>query len=226
MITFFIIGNIASGKSCATRYLEARGARRIDLDELAKSLYQPGSQLVADVADEFGWDVLDASGGIRRDVLARRAFADPEAVERLNAIVRPRIKHQLGSLLLPANCCSTLVPSYPLTVVEVSAPQGFEDAFGLADEVVAITAPLELRRERAIRRGMSPDDFERRAEVQPSEEQLCALAGTVIDNAAADGSLFDRLDALVAAQGIDLPVSPATARQGVAAGSPLEAPHA
>ena len=56
MFTVFVLGNIASGKSTACRYLESRGAMLIDLDELAKSLYVPGSEIVNALAEEFGWD--------------------------------------------------------------------------------------------------------------------------------------------------------------------------
>ncbi len=202
MITLFLIGNIASGKSTAARYLERRGALRIDLDELAKDLYQPGSAVVDEIAAEFGWDVVNANGGIDRAVLADRAFATPEDTARLNAIVHPVVLEQLGLRLLPANCCSVMVPEHPFAVVEVSAPEGFEDAFALADEVVAITAPLEARRVRAIERGMDADDFDRRAECQPSDERLLALATRSIDNSAADDSLFDSLDALLEELGV------------------------
>lgn len=202
MITLFLIGNIASGKSTAARYLERRGALRIDLDELAKDLYQPGSAVVDEIAAEFGWNVVNANGGIDRAVLADRAFATPEDTARLNAIVHPVVLEQLGLRLLPANCCSVMVPEHPFAVVEVSAPEGFEDAFALADEVVAITAPLEARRVRAIERGMDADDFDRRAECQPSDERLLALATRSIDNSAADDSLFDSLDALLEELGV------------------------
>lgn len=202
MITLFLIGNIASGKSTAARYLERRGALRIDLDELAKALYQPGSAVVDEIAAEFGWDVVNANGGIDRAVLADRAFATPEDTARLNAIVHPVVLEQLGLRLLPANCCSVMVPEHQFAVVEVSAPEGFEDAFALADEVVAITAPLEARRVRAIERGMDADDFDRRAECQPSDERLLALATRSIDNSAADDSLFDSLDALLEELGV------------------------
>ncbi len=202
MFTIFLIGNIASGKSCASRYLERRGALRIDLDELAKGLYQPGSAIVDDIAAEFGWDVLDADGGIDRARLARRAFASPADAERLNAIVHPVLLEQLGNRLVPANCCSVMVPAHDLAVVEVSAPAGFTDAFALADEVVAVTAPVEVRRRRAIARGMDPADFDARAECQPSEEEIRSMATAVIDNAAGDDGLFEALDALLAADGV------------------------
>ncbi|MDY2776848.1 MAG: dephospho-CoA kinase [Collinsella sp.] len=204
MFTLFLLGNIASGKSTAARHLERRGALRIDLDELAKSLYQPGSSIVSEIADAFGWDVLAADGGIDRARLARRAFASPEDTARLDAIVHPVLIEQLAHRLIPANCCSVMVPDHGLAVVEVSAPAGFADAFPLADEIIAITAPKEVRRDRAIERGMSPEDFDARAACQPSEDDLRALATRVIDNARGDGSLFDALDAWLAERGLDL----------------------
>lgn len=207
MITFFLIGNIASGKSTAARYLERRGAMRIDLDQLAKDLYQPGSAVVEAIAEEFGWDVLDPAGGIDRAVLARRAFDTPEDAARLNGIVHPILLEQLGLRLLPANCCSVMVPDHQLAVVEISAPAGFTDAFALADEVIAVTAPLDVRRRRAVERGMTADDFDRRAECQPTEEDLIALATCVIDNKRADDSLFRELDALVDRYDLELPAA-------------------
>lgn len=226
MFTLFLLGNIASGKSTAARYLESRGALRIDLDELAKGLYVPGSDLVQDIASAFGWDVLDAEGGVRRHVLAARAFSTPEDTARLNALVHPALLRQLTHRLLPTECCTARVPAWPLAVVEVSAPAGFEDAFGLADGVVAVSAPRELRRQRAIERGMDAGDFDRRADVQSTEAELAALADAVIDNAAADDSLFAALDAYLAERGVDLgdapdaAPAPAAGTAGVAAPAP------
>lgn len=202
MYTLFLIGNIASGKSTAAHYLEKRGARRLDLDTMAKALYIPGSSLVQSIADAFGWDILDCEGGIRHPLLAERAFSSPDATARLNAMVHPVLVEQLGHMLLPANCCSTMIPDFPLTVVEVSAPAAFTDAFGLADEVMAISVPLDVRRIRALERGMSADDFDRRADVQPSEHDLCALASSVIDNTAADDGLFAALDTWLDERGL------------------------
>lgn len=201
MFTVFVLGNIASGKSTACRYFKSRGALLIDLDELAKSLYVPGSDIVNSLAEEFGWDILDEQGGIRRNVLASRAFVSSDAVARLNDIVHPVLIEQLSLRILDPVCCTVSFPRYPFAVVEVSAPTGFEDAFGLADEILVISAPLAIRRERAIHRGMEPSDFDARSACQPDEASLCSLATTVIDNEAGDNSLFEQLDAWLARHG-------------------------
>ena len=181
MFTVFVLGNIASGKSTACRYLKSHGAMLIDLDELAKSLYVAGSDIV--------------------NVLAARAFASPDTVARLNGIVHPVLIEQLSLRILDPVCCTVSSPRYPFAVVEVSAPTGFEDAFGLADEILVISAPLAVRRERAIHRGMESSDFDARSACQPDEASLCNLAITVIDNAAGDNSLFEQLDAWLARHG-------------------------
>ena len=204
MKTIFIIGNIASGKSAAARHLESRGALRIDLDELARSLYVPDSALVDAIASEFGPEVLDTDGGIDRAALARRAFVSPEDTARLDALVHPVLVGQLANRLMPGVGCAAKLPAAPCTVVEVSAPQGFAEAFGLADTVIAVTAPREVRRQRACGRGMGPADFDRWAAVQPDEAELRALADHVIDNTAGSDALFDALDRVVEGLGIEL----------------------
>ncbi len=203
MFTLFVIGNLASGKSTATHYLASRGARRIDLDQLAKDLYVPGSDVVAVLADAFGSDILDENGAVRPRVLAERAFATPEQTRALNDIVLPLVYERLNNMLLPCACMATERSLPALTVVEVSLAREFSYAFPLADEIMAITAPLEVRIARAVERGMNEDDAENRAALQPSEEELCGLANTVIDNTAGDDSLFLALDEWLARHGFD-----------------------
>ena len=69
--------------------------------------------------------------------------------------------------------------------------------------MIAVSAPLEVRRERAIARGMSVVDFDARASVQPSEDEIIAMADHCIDNTRGDDSLFDALDAWVRLRGIE-----------------------
>ena len=201
MYSVFVIGNIASGKSAACRYLASKGGLYIDLDELAKSLYVPGSDLVCSIANAFGWDVLTSEGGIDRARLAAKAFSSPEDTKRLNDLVHPVLVDQLAARLLEPICCTVSPLHNPFAVVEVSAPRDFKDGFGLADEVIAVSAPVDVRRARAVKRGMSEADFNRRADIQPSEEELRSLATLFIDNSVDDDRLFQTLDAWLVERG-------------------------
>ncbi len=193
---------MASGKSYASHVLESKGAHRIDLDELAKSLYVPGSPIVDELCQAFGFEILDDEGGIDVAALSSRAFSSPDLVATLNAIVHPAVLDQLALRLLPAQCCSVLVPQYELTCVEISVPAACAEAFALADEVLAVTAPLESRCERAVQRGMDRDEFLRRSEFQLDESSVCALADTVIENTGTKDDLERQLTSWLQARGL------------------------
>lgn len=204
MYSIFLIGNIASGKSSAAAYFERRGARRIDLDSVCKNMYVPGSAIVDDLIEAFGLDILSSDGGINTSKLAARAFVDSDSTNKLNSIVHPFITQYVAQVLLPSNCCSTFVHDFPLTVVELSVASEYCDLFPLADEVLAISAPEDVRRDRAIARGMSPADANRRISVQPAERDLIALATTVIVNDGSEAALYEKLDTWLRDRSIDL----------------------
>lgn len=204
LYTAFFIGNIASGKSTATRYLESRGAYRIDLDAMAKQLYVPGSALVAKLAEAFGPDVLDEQSGVDRAVLAQRAFASDEATEQLNAIVHPALREALIREVF-SDQSEPLASSHhgvELTVIEASVPEAVKSLFARADETVAIAVPLDIRRERACVRGMTSSDFDARARRQPTDDALCALATTVISNLGSTDDLIAALDQWLCVRGL------------------------
>ncbi len=202
MYTVFVIGNIASGKSFACKYLQQLGGYYIDLDELAKGLYFPGSPVVDGIAREFGMDILSETEGVNRPLLASRAFSSPERTEALNAIVHPYVREELSKILV-SPCCIPTDSHCAFTVVEVSVPAAVSDLFNLADDIVAISVPYEIRRERAVERGMSVRDFEHRAAAQPSDSELENMASVVIDNSGTVEELQARLRALLAENGVD-----------------------
>lgn len=191
--TVFLIGGIASGKSYAARRIESLGAARIDLDAISRELLAPGMPLLEEIAEAFGDDLIDAeTGELKRSLLAERAFASAESVERLEAIEHPAIISRLGDILLECGC-SAAVPE--ACVVEVPLPDKMGDALSLADEIVAVVSPRELRRERAIGRGMRAEDFDARDSLQADEAYLLGIADTVFDNSGGIESLDAQIDA-------------------------------
>lgn len=180
MHVVFLAGGTASGKSTVARELERLGAWRVDLDELSRAVLEPGSPCLDEVASAFGDDVVDANtGALDRALLARRAFADDASAERLEAIELPYIRDMLVRTVA-SNRCGEREPT--LCVVEVPLLDRMESMLDLADEVVVVTCPLELRRERARLRGMDPLDFDRRVARQPTDDYLKAHATCVIEN--------------------------------------------
>lgn len=115
---------------------------------------------------------------VNRALLAERAFATPEDTAALNAITHPRILERLGELVTGVCCMQTA----KVTVVEIPLIESCPEALVLADEIVTVACPVELRRERAVGRGMTAEDFDERNARQADDAQREAWAHTVIQN--------------------------------------------
>ena len=188
----FLAGGIASGKSTVSRLLREKGAWVVDLDQVSRDVLQPGSPLLDELSAEFGDDIVDGqTGELNRGLLAKRAFASAEATDRLEQIELPAIRERLAQVLT-TSCCATTAPA--LTVVEVPLLDRVEDMFSLADDILVVVAPMDLRRERAVGRGMTSEDFDVRVSKQPSEDYLRAHATHVFDNSGNEEALRKQVD--------------------------------
>lgn len=193
MRTVFLAGGIASGKSTVARLLARRGAWLCDLDQVARDVVAPGSEVLDQIAVEFGDDLIDPeTGELDRHGLALRAFDSAADTRRLEQIEMPAIKARLTQILTNTSCAAT---APVVAVVEVPLLDRVEDLLPLADDVLVVAAPMALRRCRAVGRGMTGADFDRRAAQQPSEEYLRSHAADVIDNSGTAESLEAAVDA-------------------------------
>lgn len=193
MYTVFLAGGIASGKSTVARMLRERGAYLIDLDQVSREILEPGMPCTAQVAAEFGEDLIDTeTGELNRALLGKRAFDSAEETARLEAIELPFIKERLLQMLNVSPCVATEPKA---CVVEVPLLDRMEDMFGLADEILVVITPLETRRRFAIARGMAGVDFDNRVARQTSDEYLRAHATYVIENDGTAAELEAKVDA-------------------------------
>jgi dephospho-CoA kinase len=86
-----LTGNIATGKSVVRKMLEHLGAYGIDADALAHRAMAKGAPGFNVIVRAFGEWILDEEGQIDRNRLAKLAFADPHALERLESIIHPLV---------------------------------------------------------------------------------------------------------------------------------------
>lgn len=92
MRLFGLTGGIGMGKSTASDFLAQQGIAVMDTDRIARQLVEPGQPAFSEVVATFGADLVDGSGHLRRDELARRVFGDTEARQKLESILHPRIR--------------------------------------------------------------------------------------------------------------------------------------
>lgn len=187
-----LTGNIACGKSTVGQMLQALGAYRyIDADAIVHDLYLPGQPLVAQLAQEFGSEILDASGGIDRKALGALVFGDPEKLRRLEALVHPAVQEAIIGQI-------RLIPNDQVGVLD--AIKLIESGYASLCHglwIVRCSPETQLRR-LVEQRGMSEDEARARLAAQPPIEPKLAQATEIIDN---DGSLEDLQRQVTAAWG-------------------------
>jgi dephospho-CoA kinase len=90
-----ITGGIASGKSAVAGMLRDLGFHVLDADSLGHKVIEPGQPAYEEVVQEFGAGVVGSSGRIDRAKLGAVVFADRGKLDRLNAIVHPRVEEEM-----------------------------------------------------------------------------------------------------------------------------------
>ena len=162
-----ITGSIGAGKSEALKAFARQGAATISSDDIVHRLLREDEDVRAALLERFGPGILDDAGSIDRAAISGIVFEDPESLAWLEALLHPLVaaeylawREALAELPDPPAVSATEVP----LLYEVGGEERF-------DAVVVITAPEDLRRERA--RVGSPDQRETR--LIPDEEKA-ALA--------------------------------------------------
>ncbi len=183
MYVLALTGGLGSGKSTAATVFAERGAVVIDLDAVGNTLLDEVPAVRDRVIEAFGADILDQSGRVSRPALAKRAFASEEGTVRLNGIMHPAIiaavAGALDALALQGEPPRVVVLVIPLLV---ESPLFLEPV----DAVLTISANEDVRLERAVARGMSREDAERRIARQAGDAERRDIADYVIEN---DGDL-------------------------------------
>ncbi len=175
-----LTGNIGCGKSTVARIFSELGAFTVDADKVIKSFYRKGHPVYREVIEEFGKGVLDPEGNIDRKKLADIVFKDKEKLRRLESITHRALYEYLDSLYKNLPEDSVVVVEASL-LIEKGTYKGY-------DKTVVVYAPYEVCRDRAVRKGFTEEDFERRWRNQMDIEEKVKYADFVIDNS---GSLED-----------------------------------
>ena len=184
-----LTGGIGSGKSTVADLFAARGAVVVDTDAIAHELTGPGGAAIPAIRDEFGDGVIRADGGLDRDAMRERAFGDPAARRRLEAILHPLIRTESRRRLEAAD------GPYALLVVPLLVESG--DRAGGVDRVLVVDCPVDVQIERVMRRsGLTPERVRTILAAQASRAQRLAAADDVIDNAGSPDALPAQVDAL------------------------------
>jgi dephospho-CoA kinase len=168
MLRLGLTGGIASGKSAVAAMLRELGFAVLDADSLAHRIIEPGQPAYEEVLREFGAAITDGQGRVDRAKLGALVFADRSKLEKLNAIVHPRVAEAVLRQFAEWQREGTRDAAFveAALLIESGIHQRLD---GL---VVAWCRP-EQQLERLSARGLSEDEARRRIAAQmPVEEKL------------------------------------------------------
>jgi dephospho-CoA kinase len=176
MVRIGLTGGIASGKSAVASMLREMGFSVLDADGLAHSLIEPGQPAYEEVLREFGSGITDGQGRVDRAKLAALVFSDRTKLDRLNAIVHPRVAEAVFRQFedWQRNDTRDAVFVEAALLVESGIHKQLD---GL---VVAWCRP-EQQLERLAARGLSLAEAQRRIAAQMPVEEKLLLATEKID---------------------------------------------
>ncbi|MBR2835701.1 MAG: dephospho-CoA kinase [Coriobacteriales bacterium] len=192
MYIVFVTGGIGSGKTSVCELLGKKGAHLYSLDEVSHNVLQD-EEVKNELVRAFG-DQVVSLGTVNRKALAQAAFANPSATQTLNDIMHPRIRARLLGIIEHEN--KMWKDEFPqVLVIEVPLIEATGPNNDFADEIIAVSCPVDKRRERAVMRGMNEQDFDARVLAQITDTERSRYARTLFDNSQDEAHLQSQIDA-------------------------------
>ncbi|BCT91761.1 dephospho-CoA kinase [Lysobacter helvus] len=186
-----LTGGIASGKSAVANLFAAKGIVVADADVAAREVVQPGQSALAEVAEAFGPDVLQADGQLDRAALRRHVFGNDDARKRLEAILHPRIR-----LALRATAEAARSP-YVIVAIPLLAEGGGRAAYPWLDRILVVDVPRDVQVARVMHRDAIDRVLaERMLAAQADRRTRLAIADDVLVNVDTLAALDAEVDAL------------------------------
>ena len=197
MRTLVITGGIGSGKSTVCRYFAGRGIPVYDSDSRTRMLYDSDPGLLRKVMDALKADVTDPSGRLDRMKLASVVFSDSVKLRILESVVHPAVRKDYIEWNVSFE--GSGVPFVIMESAIILEKPLFRD---IADKVLLVDAPVQVRLDRACRRdGVSREKILQRMSGQVllneiSGGKAVADVDFVIVNDGDEDSLFRKADAV------------------------------
>ena len=169
-----LTGGIGSGKTTVANGFTALGVPVIDADLLARELVEPGQTALDEIISTFGTEAVTADGQLDRDYMRQRIFSDPDQKSRLEAILHPKIRQRIRTLL------ADIRTPYCIVVIPLLLETRQTD---LVDRILVIDSPEKEQLKRvAARDGLSDNAIMAIIKSQIDRNTRLAAADDIIVN--------------------------------------------
>jgi dephospho-CoA kinase len=193
MLRLGLTGGIASGKSAVAAMLREMGFAVLDADSLAHKLVEPGQPAYSDVLKEFGTAVTSQDGRIDRAKLSAIVFHDRAKLDRLNAIVHPRVAEVVFRQFDEWERQGTRDAAFVEAALLIES--GIHKSL---DGLIVAWCEPEQQLQRLLARGLTEEESRRRIAAQLSVEEKLRYATDRIDCSGSLDETRHQVEALAA----------------------------
>lgn len=194
MKTIGITGGVGAGKSTVLDHIKSHyNARIIIADNLAYELESPGGICYDNIVELLGADILGEDGFIDKKKMAKRIFADPEILLKVNGIIHPAVKETIINTIKEEQQAGR----YDLLVLEAALL--IEEGYGeILDELWYVRADENVRRERLkSSRGYDDTKIDQILAAQLSDEEYASGCRYTIDNSGLPEDTYAQIDEIL-----------------------------
>jgi dephospho-CoA kinase len=175
MLKVGITGGIGSGKTSACNFFEIIGIPVFNADLEAKKIINSDIALKIKLIRYFGESIYFETGNINKEVFAKIIFSDKVNLEKSNSIIHPVVLKYYETW-----CFKNRNHKYTIKEAAILFESGTNNQM---DIVITVTAPLEQRIERVMKRdGISSDLILKKINNQLSDEYKIQNSDFVIYN--------------------------------------------
>lgn len=180
MLVAGLTGSIATGKSTVASILKDLGAFIVDADAAAREVVAPGMKAWDAIVGIFGQEILQKTGEIDRQALARIVFNDAAMRSILEEAVHPEVLRAMDEQVRSINART------PDAVVILDVPLLIETGMHTGvSEVIVVYCPEDMQIVRLmIRDRIRREEALARVRAQISIEEKRRYASLLIDNSA------------------------------------------
>lgn len=170
-----VTGNIASGKTVFSDYLEEKGYCIIDTDIITNDLYDNDESFNKKIIDTFNNQIISLDNKVNKKLLSDMVFNDPNLLKKLNDITHPIIIDNMLKKIETYKNNDILFVIVPL-LFELKLEKYF-------DIIVCISSTKTNQLKRLMKRNMlNKEDAYKRINTQLAIEKKIKLADYNIDN--------------------------------------------
>jgi dephospho-CoA kinase len=179
MLRIGLTGGIGSGKTSVSDLFANLGIPVIDTDVIARDLVDNDNNVLREISDTFGDDVVTPDGELDRQKLASIVFNSKDNKKLLENILHPRIEREVNDQLQRFASCQN-PPDYAIIVVPLLIEANY---FELIDRILVVVAEEEKRIERVRQRdNRSVSEIRAIINNQVSDRDRLKEADDIIEN--------------------------------------------